>query len=362
MKPHVLPLIAGKANELDKAKAVFQFIQKSIKWNNFDSHSSPDIGKALEKHTGNSGDINLALVTALNAAGISTEAVMLSTRENGVANHVYPTIDDFNYVIAKATVGGKSYFLDATEPLIGFGILPLRCFNGDGRVMSMDKPSYWEPIENGQKQATTTTLDLTLQPDGKIKGTYIEYSKGYAAFLKRQAIKKFNSTDEYIDNRDEHMAKIKITKAKIEQLDSLDMPVAETYELEFETTRNMKASTLGFNPFIFGRVSANPFKLEERNYPVNMGMPSESTSILTMHLPEGYSVAAAPKTESMALPNQGGKFVTDFQQQNNGFIFSRQTQFSKTLYFTEEYAALKEFYNKMIQSERQVLSIKKAGN
>jgi hypothetical protein len=360
LKPRIAPLIADKTNDLDKAKAIYDYVKKAVKWNNGDNRASYEgIDKALEKHTGAAGDINLTLVTALNAAGINTEAVLLSTRNNGLVNKLYPTVDDFDYVIAKANIAGKSYFLDATDPLLGFGMLPLRCLNGEGRAMSLDKPSYWVDLNTGQKRGSTYSLDLTLQPDGKIKGKLVQYSTGYEAYEKRREIKRFNSVDEYVDSRDAKMNKIKILKSEITNLDSLDAPLFETYELEFAGTRNMNAARIGFNPFIFGRISTNPFKLAERNYPVDMGMPSDRRFVLTMHLPDGYAVDTPPTPVALAIPNQGGRFITNFEQGDHLFVFSDVTQFNKSVYSQEEYPSLKELYNKIIQSEKGELYFKK---
>ncbi|MDB5017613.1 MAG: hypothetical protein JWQ84_2445, partial [Mucilaginibacter sp.] len=144
MKERIKPIINSKTDPLEKAQAIYNYMKNTIKWNNINDFSSDDgIKKGLENHIGNSADINLALVTALNAGGIPTEAVLLSTREHGSLNKLYPNISEFDYVVAKANIGDKSYLLDATDPLLPFGMLPLRCLNDQGRVFSLDKPSYW---------------------------------------------------------------------------------------------------------------------------------------------------------------------------------------------------------------------------
>src|SRR5206468_294611 len=111
-KDRIASVIAGKTDELEKAKAIYAYLQKWFKWNNITSiYSFDGIKKAYEAHTGTIGDINLALGAALSAAGLNTELVVLSTRDNGSINMLYPVINDFNYVIAKVNIGDKSYLL-----------------------------------------------------------------------------------------------------------------------------------------------------------------------------------------------------------------------------------------------------------
>ena len=233
-KDRIVPVIAGKTDELDKAKAIYTYIQKLFKWNEYVGIQSPDgIEKAIDAKTGSDADMNLSLVNALTTAGLNTEAVLLSTRENGTINTLYPVINDFNYVVAKVNIGDKSYLLDATEPLLQFGTLPYRCLNDKGRVFSLSKPSYWINLDDlPQREKNTYALDFTLQDNGKIKGTLTHYSIGYDAFKKRGEIKKFNSVDEYVEELNSKLPKLKILKSEITNLDSLDLPLGETYEVE----------------------------------------------------------------------------------------------------------------------------------
>jgi hypothetical protein len=360
MKERITPVIANKTDELDKAAAVYDYIKHTIKWNQADDMLSTDgIKKALENHTGNSADINLALVAALRAANIPTEAVLLSTRSHGNLNKLYPNLSNFNYVIARATIGDKSYLLDATEPLLPFGMLPLRCLNDQGRVFGLDKPSYWIDITTQQRENVTYTLNLSLQDNGKFKGTITRYSSGYSGYLRRQDIRKFNSTDEYVENFGEKLHKIKILKSDITNLDSLNNPLGETYEVEMNVYDNLNHDKLAFSPFILNQVTTNPFKLAERDFPVDWGMPSDERYMVTVHLPAQYIVENPPQGVSFSMPNQGGKFFTNFEGDSQNFTFSYDTKFNKSVYGPEEYPYLKELYNKIILTEKNEMVFKK---
>ncbi len=358
-KDKIAPVIAGKTDELQKAKAVYAFIQKNLKWNGFIAFGSENVRKAFEGHTGTSGDINLALVAALSSAGINTEAVLISTRNHGIVNKLYPVITEFNYVLAKANIGDKSYLLDATDPLLSFGMLPMRCLNDQGRVMSLDKPSYWIDINTPNTQNTTRILDLTLSVEGKLIGKMTTYSRGYSGYQKRQAIKKFNTLDEFVENLDERLSKTKIKKFEISGIDSLDGTLSEAYEVEMDGYEGMNHQKLSFNPFIFNQITTNPFKLNSRSYPVDWGMPSEDRFILNMKLPEGYVIENPPQNMTAALPNQGGMFIVAYSEVGNTFSLSHVTQFKKSIYGHGEYPYLKELYNKIILSEKSEMVFKK---
>jgi len=360
MKERVASVIAGKTTDMDKAEAIYTYLQKWYKWNDYIGITSSDgIKRAMDAHTGSTGDINLSLITALNASGINTEAVLLSTREHGNINTLYPVLSDFNYVVAKANIDGKSYFLDATDPLLSFGLLPLKCLNDKGRVISLDKPSYWVELSGLQKTNNTRALDLTLLDNGKIKGTITNYYTGYEAYKKRKAIKKFNSVDEYIEDLDAKLPKLKILKSNISNLDSLNLPLGEVLEVEIDAFENMNKAQLVFNPFFLNKIINNPFKLAERDYPVDWGMASDERLLLTMHLPSQYIVETPPQNVAFALPNNGGMFATSYDNQGDTFTVSNITRFNKGIYSPNEYPYLKELYNKIILTEKADMVFKK---
>jgi hypothetical protein len=358
-KEKLVPVLAGKTNQLDKAKAVYAYIQKNIKWNNFRGWGSDDgIRKAFEKHSGSVADINIGLTAALNSAGIDADAVLISTRKNGIVNKLFPVVTEFNYVIVKANIDGKSYLLDATDPVLAFGILPMDCLNDQGRVMSLNKPSEWVDITQ-PNQATTIAYDFTLLDNGKLKGTITQFSFGYSAYKKRKAIKEFNTKEEFVEDFDEKRPKLKVLKADIKNLDSLDNPLAEIYEVEVDTYDNLNGNKFMFSPFMFNHITQNPFKLEERSYPVDWGMASSDRVTLKVQLPEKFSIENPPKDINIGLPNNGGRFITSFTKDNNMFTFSHAINFTKAIYAPEEYPYLKELYNQIILSEKVDLVFKK---
>jgi transglutaminase-like putative cysteine protease len=361
LKDRVATITAGKTDDLTKAKAIYAYWQKWFKWNDYYGIYSVDgINKALNSHSGSIADINLSLVAALNVAGVKAETVLLSTRSNGMLSTIYPAVGDFNYIVARVDIGDQYYMLDATDPLLPFGMLPLKCLNDKGRVFSLDKPSFFMDLNLPQKEKITYSLDLTLQDDGKIKGSFVRYSIGYEAYTKREEIKKYNSVDEYVEHFNGKYPHMKIIKSEVNNIDSLDKPIEEKYEIVIDAYRNTENNEkIMFDPFFMDKMTNNPFKPAERSYPVDWGMPSEERYIITMHLPANYTIENPPKELAIALPNNGGKYLAGYEASGNSFTFSDVLVFSKSVYNSLEYPYLKELYNKIIQSEKSEMVFNK---
>ncbi|RNL52404.1 DUF3857 domain-containing protein [Pedobacter jejuensis] len=357
----VIPSITKDANDdLSKAKAIFNYIKKQMKWNNGYGISSEDnIKKSLDTHSGTVADINLGLIAALSAANLDAEAVIISTRENGIVNKLYPVISDFNYLIAKVNIADKSYLLDATEPLLPFGLLPLRCINDQGRVLNLKKPSYWMDITAAQKASTSYIVDVQMEVDGKVKGTITTHSFGYAAFNKRQEIKKFSSPDEYVEKLDERLPKLQILNHEIKNIDSVENILTEIYEVEFSKMADASKDEFYFNTFFINPVAKNPFNLNERTYPVDLGSASEERISIRLALPGKYDMVEKSQDLAIGLPNAGGRYLVKTSIEDNVISFNQILQFNKAIYQADEYPYLKEFYSKIIQNQKFDILLKK---
>lgn len=358
----VLPnVLKGSTNALSKAKAIYYYIKGNIKNNGFIGiYGENTIKKALEIHAGNTADINLALVAALTAADLDAEALILSTRSNGYVNKLFPVITDFNYVVAKVNIDGNSYLLDASEPLMPFGLLPLHCINGQGRVIPQKKPSYWYDLKASKKETTRYNLNAELGKDGKLKGTLTTYSIGYAAVNKRNKILAANSIDEFVEKLDESLPKISIVKHEITNLDSLENPLIESYDIEMPVFQDINSDPLFFNPFFVERITKNPFNLNERTYPVDLGTESETRITMSIKLPDNYVFADKPKDLNLALANGGGRYVCATSLTDDGMLsFNQLMQFNKPIYHSEEYLSLKELYSRIIQLQKTDIILKK---
>ncbi|SEL11379.1 DUF3857 domain-containing protein [Parapedobacter koreensis] len=352
-KPLLANILKDASDDMDKAKAVYRYVQQNIKWNRYlGKYAESNVKAALESRSGNIGDINLALIAGLTAAGLDAEAVLVSTRDNGVVNEVHPVLSDFNYVVAKVNIDGAYHLLDASDPLLPFGLLPLHCVNGKGRVINLKKPSYWVTLQSSQKSTTQYTFNAMLHTDGMLKGKLVTQSKGYAAYRKRQELANYNTVEEYIEHVDETLASVDILNGEISGLENLEAPLVESYEVELKLHADSLGQEMSFNPFFINRLNKNPFNLDERTYPVDMGAASEERVLLTIKLPGNYEVTAKPDDYNLALADQGGRYLTQTELLEDTFSFSQLLALNHATYPPESYFALKELFSRIIQQEK----------
>ncbi|WP_333864434.1 transglutaminase domain-containing protein [Sphingobacterium sp.] len=359
-KTSLATIISPNDTKLEKAKKIYRYINKQIKWNNYlGKYAETGIEKALEKRTGNIGDINLTLVTALLAADLEAYPIILSTRRKGTPNALFPVLSDFDYVIAYVDIDGIKYKLDASNAYLPFGELPLQCLNERGRIIYSKKSSDWYPLTAEESSDVNYVLEGTLNEQFEIKGKLTISSKGNKALLKRQHIAKFNSLEEYWEKLDEEMPNITLTKSSIQNLEDIDQLLIEEFDVTMDVSKQMGQDVLVLAPNIIDRISYNPFKAQERTYPVDMGFKSKTLYSIKLTIPDQYEIIEKPQNASLALPESAAKYRYVTQVNGNQLEILQSLAFNKPIFSVDEYFSLKELYSRIIQQQK--LDIKLTG-
>lgn len=348
---HVALAVAGETEELNKAHKIYQFIKDWFTWNEtYGKYSELGIKKAFAERKGNVGDINLSLIAALLESDLSVEPVILSTRDNGLPSEIHPVLSDFNYVIAKLTIEGKIYLLDATDDFLPFGMLPERCLNGKGRCIG-EKDSYWMDLKPTDKNKLLTSILLKMDTNGHIQGTIKRSFIGYQSKNQRKTIYKFKSEKDYFNHLSTKINGFEISQSHLENLNVPSSPLIETINIISDNAGFSDSRHLLFSPFIMEKWESNPFKSAERLYPVDFTIPIDETYSLTIELPENVFVSDLPERVGLALPNAGGRFLAEVKYLGNSLSVNSSLLISRTIYSSEEYHYLKELFNRIIQTQ-----------
>lgn len=357
VEDHVELALLGETDSLLKSKKIFDFVKHWYSWDEVNGiFSEFGIKKAFDTRKGNVGDINLTLIAALKYAGFNVEPVILSTRQNGFPIELHPVITDFNYVIAKLNLGGKTILLDAVDDFMPFGTIPIRCLNGKGRVIG-DKQSYWLELKPLVKLKKFTSYNLKLNEDGIIRGTLQNAYYGYEALDKRKEIASFTSEKEYLQNLKDKATGYQILNSEIVNGDDFSKELIENFEVEMEGDAD--ADYVLFNPFLDQKLKENPFKSAVRFYPVDYGAPIDQSLSISFEYPATFELAELPEKAALVLPNGGGRYLFGIQNVGNKVMINSVLNISKPLYSSEEYHYLKELYNRMIQVQNSDLVFKR---
>lgn len=339
--------IQAENDDLKKAKSIFKYVQDNYAWNEkyrvFENISVKDL---INDKSGNVGEINSLLYNLLVENDIDAQPMLLSTRQNGFITKLYPVLSDFNYLIVKAHIDGKTYLLDATSDYTPFGLLPFRCLNQYGRVLDFKNSSEWYDISVDDYSIKEYRCEFEIDANDSLKGTVAYNSTGYHAlddrrfyFIDAEAFDKFSNKHNAIDISD---FKILTTEKTADDFSS-------TFNIE--STPDVIGNTIYLNPFLFKYFEENPFKLQERSYPIDFGYKDSYTYRIKITVDESYHIKEIPEPVQVALPNKKGAFIMSTTQQNNVLMMYFKLTFNEPIYESNYYDSLKILMNKVVDAQ-----------
>ncbi|SFC37413.1 protein of unknown function [Algibacter lectus] len=346
--------IINETDALKKTEAIYQYMQEQYTWNgDYKIFKDVSIKDLIETRSGNVSSINILLHNILREADIDVKPVLLSTRNNGFPTAIYPVISDFNYLIVQVTIGDDTYFLDATDKFLTFGEIPFRCLNERGRVIDFKAGSEWVDITPKYPTTTMYITELTLNNDATVSGTVKGKKTGYHALNAKKAY--FPNNDNYINKLEDKHPNLEITNHEVLSESQISNGFSESYNVDLEFD-NPDVNLLYLNPFIAKFFTTNPFKLQERSYPIDFGYAD--TYFYTLKLkfdPEVYEVSEAPKGVNLAIPNSKGSISYSSAVKENQVQLMFKIRFNDALYPPEYYPYLKEMMNKVVDIQTNSL-------
>jgi hypothetical protein len=321
-------------DDLARAKKVYSYIQKKLSWNGRNRTSGKLKIKDVYKNGSGSADaINLILFNSLKAVNIEANLVASSTRNNGLPTKIYPNSKDFNYTLVRVNINDKTYFLDATNNKLVFGQLPVKCINGEGRVLYPDKESTWEEIKTDIPTYEKIDITLKLNENNTLSGKLNITKDGYFSLYERKIIEN-KTNEEYIEYFQNKVESIGIQEYSVENASELEKPLEQSFNIILDEEMG---SSLILNPFLFKKVEQNPFKLEERNYPVDYGYARTYIYSIEFTLPENYSIVGLPESAKIRLPDLGGSYILNTSHDNNKVTLFSKLTLNKRIYSPREY-------------------------
>ena len=345
-----------------RAAAVRQVVMGAVRYDGTNRYSTTgSLRKAYDAHLGTSADVNLLLISALRNAGIPAHPLLLSTRDHGRVNQLLPLLNKFNYVVALVPLAdGKDLLVDATEPLLPSGVLPERCLNQTGRlIMPKSEEGRWVNLKPAQNHVHYQQVAMTLDAQGGLSGKVHEEHGGYAGVEARRELTALGEK-KYLTELVRPHSGWAVPKLTVAQRENVAQPLALEYEFSRPADDNTTASTLYVSPLREFSSEQNPFRHDNRQFPVDFGTPQDETLMVSLTLPAGYELAEVPKPAAIELPNDGGRFLYSVQPTAPGQVqLISRLNLRKPMYGADEYAALREFYRLMLEKQGEKLVIKK---
>ncbi|MGB3774309.1 MAG: transglutaminase, partial [Leeuwenhoekiella sp.] len=150
-----------------------------------------------------------------------------------------------------------------------------------------------------------------------------------------------------------------IENLEVKNIDVLNEPVVEKYNFELENAYDQVGNSIYLSPLLFIRMGENPFKLKERQFPINFTHPFTLTRIINLKFPEEYQIESLPEPVNFALPEEMGSFVYKIAQNKNSLNLIIEFNINKPVIPVAYHSALQDLYNSRVVKENEKVVLTK---
>lgn len=350
-------LLVGIVDAPSKAQAIFNFVRNKVKWNDYLGFVAENgVKKAYKEGKGNVGDINILLTSMLNYAGLQADPVLVSTRNNGIP--LFPTRNGYNYIVSGWHYNGGIILLDATDSNVGFGELPYRARNWQGRIIKKEGSSDFINLMPNYTSKNLRTVNFKFNEDLSLTGKCSKLYSGLEAKSYRDNYTPLN-IDEYIKILEKDKGNIIIKDVNKQNEKLIGSEIKESYSFQLKDAVEEISDKIYLKPLLFTAISENPFKAEERAFPIFFNYPKVESNTVNLIIPNGYEVEHIPESGISDFKN--GAIVYKYLiAQNGNFLRIESVLEMKDVVFSPlDYENLKEFYSLLVEKQTEAIVLKK---
>ncbi|MFA6469726.1 MAG: transglutaminase domain-containing protein [Bacteroidota bacterium] len=359
IKETVTKITAGLQSAEEKARAIYTWVSSSIVWTGKNAiDADQEVDDVLESKKGDNAEITYTLISMLAAANIPAQPVILSTRDHGKLQELYPILNQFNYVLAKVTIGSKSMFIDATNPLRAMHQLPSKVLNVRGVVLQPKKVE-WVTIGSPAKSSTTALATVRLGEDGSLSGTIEGIFKEYTNAGIRSSLKESNLTEVAKKYFETDASGLQVDSAFASVSDTVSIPVKMTAHVSAAEFAQSGGEMIYLNPHIVSRWKDNPFKSNIRKFPVDYNYPREYSSIISIALPDSFEVKEGLKDKTITLADGSVKYRRFSALHGERIQLTTKFEILSQVVGADYYQQLRELYASMIGAESEQIVLQR---
>lgn len=351
------PLLSGIQDPAEKVQVIYDFVNQKMEWNgDYGCFVREKLKDCYAQQSGHSGELNLLLLALLKANGIDAHPLMVSTRTNGRMTELYPILEQFNHTMAYVQLGGEWSILDAGNESRPMGIPRINALNGQAWVVNPSDPQ-WVAID-AEEGSSIYLGEFDLDEEGLLIGELKELHKGYNAVNNREEMDQHNCEKTVKEGYAKAFPDSEISKVTVEDAYEVNKPLSYATQLTIPDMAQSTGEFIYFSPILVKAFKENPFKIKKRTYPVDMPHPIKERYILKLRLPEDYAIEELP--EPMRIKMAGGTSTFSYEvKELGGFLqIISSVSFKKSRYEPEEYAALQNFIDLIIEKQEEQIVLK----
>lgn len=321
---------ARHTTELARAVAALELVQEDVRYllNGLDggNYLPQDVATTWDKKYGDCKAKTVILLAILNRLGISSEAVLVSSRGGNAVPISLPVPGAFDHVLVRANIDGELYYLDGTS--LGANIdvvgnvppfeyaLPIRDSGADLEKIEQTLPRYPD-------MRMEMTVDVSAGGDlPSLVVAKMHFRGAGAAQINAQADKLTDDRKRMLGRgmgQDLELLEMEIIEGEDDSIATIEMtgimqPFFEFDGVRGETDPNVLSDRIKFSP--------DRSRREWRDIPATIGAPSKMEVSVEAVLPDGVTGYEIRGDEALEIEVAGRRYTRRIQVDEGQLAFS----------------------------------------
>lgn len=329
--------------------SIFKHVNRKATYNGLSAvFADDDLSHVLGGDPANQAEINMALLTMLRGAGISSKPIFISGREFGRINESFPSLYQFNRMLVYSIIDDEEFFMDASFAQSRPNLIPIESYSEKGFIL--DENSYkWIEISPDESVYNMTILiEADLTEAGGLRGTITASTRGYPSQQIMKDLEAGALNSEIIKSTFfEAYPDIVISNSKIVSAEEKNSRLS--LEANFELTEYATSFSDGFEyrPMIVGYLFDNPFESTTRRVPITLDAPENLVIQYRVKLPDGYSIEADSQTNTIQL--NGAELSERYLSRGNELQYSFEVDIKQKDFPASRYSQLRQMYQRWVE-------------
>ncbi|WP_420460055.1 DUF3857 domain-containing protein [Neolewinella sp.] len=357
------PVVIATDDTRARIEAAYRFVIGHYAWNGrYRILASASPNSTYSDGSGNSADLNIALLSLLNEAGIEAYPLLVSLRDQGSPIESYPMLDQFDHLMVYTEVDGKPLLLDANDPDRPAGLPRFDALNHRGWVADEKNPRWVDLTVAPAHQTAMAVLDV--DGSGRATAEVTARMDSYFAFSTRSKLRGMEKNQDgplVADIVKQFPEATVLEGVTATDDDPTKDQIALTLKMDVPAGQALD-DYLYVQPVLLSMLDDELDDVDQRLYPIDFAYPWVQRYIAQINLPEGYVVDEVPA--SIRLRSDDGTLVATYATQENAALRTLSINFTvqldRTLFAAEEYGPLREMFHRIIELQRAPVVLKRA--
>ncbi len=327
-------LTVGVADEIEKVKNIYYYVQQHIKYIAIEDGLGGFIPRkpslVCSRKYGDCKDIANLLFTMLNYAKIPTYHTWIGTNDIPYRFDELPVMGVANHMIAAVWLNNRWYFLDGTSNFLSYKY-PSDFIQGKQAMISISKDSFlleMVPVIEAELNLITDTFNVKVAGD-TIKGNGVKILDGLArcGLVSSLNYASENKLKEILENYLEvGQNNCLITNIKTTGAKGRDSVLKFNYDFKVPKYINHIEDKIYINLNIDRLWNNSEIEMETRTREFIFDRTNAYQKVTIFDIPENYSLTKLPENFSIEYPGFGFKFT--YELKNNKVVYLQKYWFS----------------------------------